>query len=239
MSQVGQVQVVGVARPVRSLARSFAAITIVFGMTLGFNDSAEAMVYNWSYMDLGASGSGTLTTGGSSDGGSIITGITGTFDGGAITGLGGGFFSNNTLFPSPLLDSDGLAFDATIMGVPTTVELFYLNSQQSSSSQAGYGFTTFPTSLEFCNDAGSCSAAGMRIEGIDIAARLDSGLSGQFEVVATTPLPGALPLLGTVLGALYIIRRQRRGGSRAPSRVRSEAGSEKFPSRRSAATGQS
>jgi hypothetical protein len=50
----------------------------------------------------------------------------------------------------------------------------------------------------------------MRIEGIDIFARLDSGLSGQFEVVAATPLPGALPLMGTVLGAAYFVSRLRK-----------------------------
>jgi hypothetical protein len=146
--------------------------------------------------------------------GALITGMTGTFDGGAITGLGGGFFANDILFPSsPLLNLDGLAFHATILGTPTTVELFYENQQQSVSSQAGYGFATYPTSFEFCNDPDSCSAAGMRIEGIDISARIDSGLSGQFEVVAATPLPGALPLMGTVLGAAYVICRRRRRGA--------------------------
>jgi hypothetical protein len=101
------------------------------------------------------------------------------------------------------------------MGIPTTVELFYENQQQSFSSQAGYGFATYPTSFEFCNDPDSCSAAGMRIENIDIFARLDSGLSGQFEVVAATPLPAALPLMGTVLGAGYVLlRRRRRGAAR-------------------------
>jgi hypothetical protein len=211
MPQVCQRQLVVAPNALRSLGRSLTAITIAFGITVGFHNSAEATLYDWSYTDLGASGSGTLTTGGPSGGGSLITGITGTFDGGAITGLGGGFFADDLLFsPSPLLDFDGLAFHATIMGVPTTVELFYVNQQQSFSSQAGYGFTTYPKSLEFCNDPDSCSSAGMRIEGIDIFARLDSGLSGQFDVVAATPLPGALPLMGTVLGAAYFISRRRK-----------------------------
>jgi hypothetical protein len=152
-----------------------------------------------------------LTTGAASGGGTLITGITGTFDGGAISGLGGGFFADDLLFATnPLLDFDGMAFHVTIMGVPTTVELFYENSQQSFSSQAGYGFTTYLQSLEFCNDPDSCSSAGTRIEGIDISARLNSGLSGQFEVVAATPLPGTLALMGTVLAGAYGIFRRRR-----------------------------
>jgi len=184
---------------------------IAIGIAMCLCASAQATVYDWTYTDIGATGSGTLTTGGQNNGGAIITGITGVFNGGAISGLGGGFFADDRLFPSsPLLDYNGLAFHATILGVPTTVELFYESQRQSLFGQAGYGFTAYPQSFEFCNNPDSCSSAGMRIEGIDITARLNSGLSGQFEVVSATPLPGALPLLGTVLGAAYVVSRRRR-----------------------------
>jgi hypothetical protein len=197
--------------PFHHLRQSLVAIGLGFALSVGFTIYAKASTFNWSYSDLGASGGGTLTTGAASNGGSVITGITGTFGGGAISGLGGGFFADDILFPAaPLLDFDGLAFHATIMGIPSTVELFFVNAQQSFSSQAGYGFTTYPQSLEFCNDPDSCSSAGMRIEGIDIFARLDSGLSGQFEIVSATPVPGALPLMGTVLGLAYVICRRRK-----------------------------
>jgi hypothetical protein len=60
------------------------------------------------------SGSGTLTTNGLSSGSYLITKITGTFDGSAITSLlaPGGFAGNdNLLFPaSPQLDGVGLSF---------------------------------------------------------------------------------------------------------------------------------
>jgi len=198
----------------------FVSIALALGLGADFQSSARASVYEWTYTDQGAFGSGTLTTGSPNVSGAPITGVTGTFDGGAITGLGGGFFADDKFFSSsPDLDFDGLAFHATIMGVPTTVELFYVNQQQSFSGLGGYGFTTYPESLEFCNDPDSCSSAGMRIEGIDIFARLDSGLSGQFEVVAAAPLPGALPLMASVLGgAAYVFaRRRRRAAAKVPS----------------------
>jgi hypothetical protein len=218
MPQTRQRRLLVAQNALRSLGRSLTAVTIAFGLTVGLQDTAKATVYDWSYTDLGASGSGTLTTGNASGGGSLISGITGTFDGSAITGLGGGFLSNDILFSSsPLLDFGGLSFHATILGTPTTVELFYENQQQSFSSNAGYGFTTYPTAFEFCNDPGSCAAAGAFIEGIDLAARFGSGLSGQFDVVAATPLPAALPLMGTALGAAYfMLRRQRRGAAAQP-----------------------
>jgi hypothetical protein len=52
----------------RSLSRSLAAITIACVIAVGFHKSAGATVYDWTYSDLGASGSGTLTTGGPSGG---------------------------------------------------------------------------------------------------------------------------------------------------------------------------
>jgi hypothetical protein len=197
-------------RVLRHVSPLLVGLTIV-AVAIGFCSSARASVYDWTYTDNGVSGSGTLITGAASGGGFIITGITGTFDGGTITGLGGGFLADDTLFSSaPLLSFDGLAFHATIEGVPSTVEFFFLDQQQSFTSQAGYGFTSYLQSLEFCNDPDSCAAAGNRIEGIDLNARFDSDLAGQFEVVSATPLPGALPLMGSVLGAAYIIRRRRR-----------------------------
>ena len=210
MFRTHQAQLVAASDVQRRLKQLILTAT-AFGVTMCLCAPAQATVYDWTYTDMGATGSGTLTTAGQN-----ITGISGTFDGGAISGLGGGFFADNILNTSPLLDMDGLAFHATIMGIPTTVELFYETQGQSLFGQAGYGYTSYPQSFEFCNDPGSCSSAGTRIEGIDIMARLDSGLSGQFEVVAATPLPGALPLMGTVLGALYVVyrRRRHRGSSR-------------------------
>ena len=87
---------------------------------------ASAQNYTFAYAGMsGPTGSGTLTTGAAANGGFVITGITGTFDGNVISGLLpnpnspnpgsiAAFTFDNLLFPTSAMvfDRYGLAFNA-------------------------------------------------------------------------------------------------------------------------------
>jgi hypothetical protein len=183
---------------------------------------ANASTFSWNYSGTGFFGtgtdigSGTLTTGAlaptcgtppacsyQSPPGNTITGITGTWDGFTITGLvapGLLDLNNNVLYLSPnqtLLDASvggqpgGLAFfvsnyTGNNVPVPTdvVVELFFDTTLQA------YAAVTANTSF------GCCSLA----------------TAGDFIVtpVNATPLPAALPLFSTGLGALGLLGWRRK-----------------------------
>jgi hypothetical protein len=88
----------------------------LFAVALACVSQAHAAVYDWSYSDYYHSGSGTLTTSGTGNP-SLITALTGTFDGNSITFLAPGTCCNypgndNQLYADPgaLLSGSGIAF---------------------------------------------------------------------------------------------------------------------------------
>jgi hypothetical protein len=173
------------------------ALLAFFGTVL----SAQAATYNWSFNGLAVSGSGTLDTGAAEPGnGFLITGITGTWTDGLgteniLTLLPPGHFNSNDniLYPTstPLLDSDGFAF--------SVAQEFVQISFGSVGTFMGYAFATFPA-------VGNCDAPGTTcLTGIT------AGSMFTF-TSTTTPLPAALPLFATGLGALGLLgwRRKRK-----------------------------
>ncbi len=106
-------------------------------------------MWDWTWSGT-QSGSGSLTTDPLSAGNYLITGITGTWDGDAITALAalGDFGDNDNLLlaGSPKLDSDGLAFDTASL----TVSLYYDTGPGSYQViEGGTGFVTLAKSGVF------------------------------------------------------------------------------------------
>jgi hypothetical protein len=90
------------------------AITAVALVAAGTAGSAHAsLLWDFSFTGGGYTATGTLTTDPESSGSYLITGITGTFDGYAITGLlpVNADANDNLLYPGPgFLDAPGFAF---------------------------------------------------------------------------------------------------------------------------------
>jgi hypothetical protein len=165
---------------------------VVLPLVLGIA-TARAATYDWTYTapspSLGGAfltGSGTITTGASSDGGFVADGLTGKLDGSVITGLiaAGGFEGNdNIVFPtgSTVLSLDGLAFgDAA----GDKVDIFSFFAQGSTDVTPG-------------NNYGEFSTQGFGV--------------GVFSLTAATAVPepaGAAVLASSLLG-LAMLRRRR------------------------------
>jgi hypothetical protein len=108
---------------------------MLFVLALACAPKAHADVYNWSYADYYHSGSGTLTTSGTT-----ITGLTGTFDGGSVTLQAPGTCCNypgndNQLYASSsnLLSTNGFTFQNINSDYQiTNYQVFYDNNGQTA-----------------------------------------------------------------------------------------------------------
>lgn len=155
-------------------------------------------------MDIqGFNGSGTMTGSetGPSSGVYYITGITGTVNGSTITGIMpvDSFYSNDNDLYFPAVDMAGQVNAEPVQLDPDGLA-FYVPGQCDNSGS---------------NDGGECliyAATGDYIPANGLYEVFPFG-SGQFSaVLATTPLPAALPLLATGLGGLGLLgwRRKRK-----------------------------
>ncbi len=168
-----------------------ALVSLVLALSGG---AASAVTFDWS--TTGPTGSGTFTATDDGSGQYTITDITGTFEGYNITELSlpGTYYNDNLLFypvlpDSPQLDSSGVSFLAADPGNALSAYAFNLNFQADS----GYGYTTVFFPLSFL---------GNSYGGIDTFAASTS----------VTPLPAALPLFATGIGAMGLLgwRRKRK-----------------------------
>jgi hypothetical protein len=115
---------------------------------------AHAMTFNFSVSSLSAPGdigSGTFTGNQTSSGVYMLTGITGSFDGAAITGLVGYANADNILFyPSqPFVDFNGISF-VTANPSLGAINLFSNSGYfevKSTVDSVGYYFSGTPISL--------------------------------------------------------------------------------------------
>ncbi len=140
---------------------------------------AHADTYNFSYSDGINSASGTLTTTGSAVGlnglGLSITGITGTFDN---------------------YDISGLLASGTCCAPPNNNNILYLSGTYLDLAGVGFSDSNGDSVNIFYWDSHSSYAV--------IVNNGDVQGGGTF-TVAPVPLPGALPLFATGLGALGLL----------------------------------
>lgn len=108
---------------------------VLFALALACAPAAHADVFNWSYADYYHSGSGTLTTSGTT-----ITGLAGTFDGGSVTLQAPGTCcsypgNDNQLYASSanLLSTNGFTFQNINSNYQiTNYQVFYDNNGQTA-----------------------------------------------------------------------------------------------------------
>jgi hypothetical protein len=158
-------------------------------LIVGATQARADTTYSWTYTGTGTntanSGSGTLTTGATEGSGVQIIGVSGTFDGHAITGLLPGFDgADNIFYPtgSPAyLDLAGWGFSDS---GPQAVNLFY------------------DSTGNFCGASGYC-------DGINNNTYI--GHTGDFSITTTTPEPGTgeMMLIGLCVLGFASIRRMK------------------------------
>jgi hypothetical protein len=170
------------------------AIAVVMGGVLG-TSPAKASTFIFSFFDTETGGSNIsasgLLTASPSGPDYLITGISGTYNGNAITSLfaPGGFQGNNNILHSgsPQLDILGFAF--SVAALPRNVNIYY---------DAVGGSDFCPTRPGYCDyhEPGA----------IDTPIAFSATL---------TPLPAALPLFATGLGAVGLLgwRRKRKAAA--------------------------
>jgi hypothetical protein len=110
---------------------------------------AHAMTFNFSVTGSGDIASGTFTANLSSPGTYALTGITGAFDGSAITGLSSYADADNKLFfpTQPYVDFQGISFHTASLG---DINLFFNSGYfevKSSVDSIGYYFSGTPIRL--------------------------------------------------------------------------------------------
>jgi hypothetical protein len=162
-----------------------ALVSLVLALSGG---AASAETFDWS--TTVESGSGTITATPDYDGAYVVTDITGTYAGNPITGLipKHDFDGNDNELYYPVLpeqlDEDGIAFQTGSPGQLYNLRLFY-------DMDLGYQMDIF-------------GYTGQQIQ-VDVESFVASP-----EVTTVTPLPAALPLFATGLGALGLLARRRK-----------------------------
>ncbi len=158
--------------------------------------TANATTFAWSYSSLrpGVSGSGTLDAVDEDGGLFLVDAMSGTANGLTITGLTTYANDDQLLYDTnPQLDARGLAF------IVSDGEVFNL-----------YSYVTIPHGFYNCGSSTYCLIGpGTNPPG---ASPDDQVVPISFSAVAETPLPTALPLFATGLGALGLLgwRRKRK-----------------------------
>jgi len=181
--------------------------TCVLALTIG---AANAATFNWTYTSVATlcgdesscgteSGSGSLTTSAAG----LINQFTGTFDGFTIIAVQpvGGYGSNDNVLNSsePYLDSSGVSFQVSDPALTAdggvfdiAIVSYYTDGSMPGCSVADcYG--TFNDSYSILNSTGDFTISA----------------------VSATPLPAALPLFATGLGAMGLLgwRRKRKSAA--------------------------
>jgi len=122
--------------------RRLVVVSIAIAVVVGATTSAFADSFSFSYIGTGVTATGTFTTNTLLGGSYLITNITGTRNGDAMTLIGPlGFDGNdNLLYPtSPLLDFAGFSFEAA--GIDHNV---YFNSPGCCGGAVTYYETATP-----------------------------------------------------------------------------------------------
>jgi hypothetical protein len=168
----------------RTLALAFLVLPL-FGL-----NPAAATTYDFSFTDQSYEASGTLTTGAASNGGYLITAITGTFSENAgstdtaITGL----LTPGTCCSAPPNDN--------ILFYPGTPYLDY----------NGFAFSISGDEINIGYDINS-DTYGIVNERDTIG---DNGGSFTVNPISTTPLPAALPMFAGGLGMVGFLARRKK-----------------------------
>ena len=168
---------------------------------------ANATTFDWSYNGGGSiMGSGTFDAIDQGGGAFLVDAITGTANGQSITGLDGYAVSDQMIYTtSPYLDTNGVAFTV--------------------ADGSAYNFYWWPTgTLLPSYDCGSATYCliGPGVAGSDGGYDPTTGLATDTKVpidfsLTETPLPAALPLFGSGVGALGLLgwRRKRKAQAAA------------------------
>lgn len=155
---------------------------VLFALIVACAGSAQAsIVWNWSFSDGGGVASGTFTTAGSIPTANTpytITGITGSFNGSAITGL------------------------VTYSGDDQTFEWDGTASSKLLLDVGGISFSTAANNYNV--NAGQVIHYDMAVNAHSDSGRLDVFASS----VAVAPEPSTITFLGAGLAALFAIKRK-------------------------------
>jgi len=142
---------------------------------------AHAMTFDFSVKSIGAPGdlaSGTMTANLTSPGIYTLLGITGTFDGVAITGLSSYANADNLLlYPSqPYVDFQGISFETATLGIVNLFSNSGYFEVKSAVDSVGYYFSGTPISLAVSAAAVSAtplpSTWGMMLLGLGVVGYL-------------------------------------------------------------------
>jgi hypothetical protein len=176
----------------RNLTKALGILAAVFSLVAA--SPAYADTFSWSYSGGPDSGSGTFTATPNGPGTELITGITGTFDGSAITSLLG----NGQCCSSPANDN---------------VLIYPANPAYLDLNGVGFGFMSggVDVNIYFCG-AGCTLGAGYSVltapAGSAPGGYTLTSDNGTFNVT-NTPEPTSIALLGTGLVGLVFSRKRQ------------------------------